>query len=316
MLRITALLAVALFCILHAPQLDPRVLAALNANAAAAAANAAPALSQYPDGEYVCPMDADVRSAKPGNCYRCGMKLVEGVMDLKEYPVNLTIAPRLIRPGEPATLDFDIRNPVTEKPVRDFDVVHERLFHLFVVSQDLKFFLHTHPERNGDENFHLNMRFPKAGMYRVLSDFYPRGGTPQLITSSMMVPGEGFHLAPAKISEDLTPQKTENSGVELVLSPARPVAGEKQLMYFRVTPDDGIQPYLGAMGHMLAASSDLIDMIHNHPYLASDAHRNAYKELQFNMIFPRAGVYRVWVQFQRQGVVNTVAFNVPVKSVF
>jgi hypothetical protein len=30
------------------------------------------------------------------------------------------------------------------------------------------------------------------------------------------------------------------------------------------------------------------------------------------MLFPRAGIYRVWVQSQRKGVVNTVAFNVPV----
>ncbi|HWE50998.1 MAG TPA: heavy metal-binding domain-containing protein [Bryobacteraceae bacterium] len=315
MFRIIALVAVALFCVLHAPPLDPRVLAALNANAAAAAVNAS-AAPNYPDGEYVCPMDADVRSAAPGYCPRCGMKLVEGIMDLKEYPVNLTTAPHLVRPGEPATLDFDIEDPRTKKPVRDFDIVHEKLFHLFVVSQDLKFFLHTHPERTGNEDFHLNMKFPKPGMYRVLSDFYPRGGTPQLITNTVLVKGEGFHLAPAKLTADLTPQTTENSHVELLLSPPQPVSGEKELMYFRVTPDDGIQPYLGTMGHMLAASSDLIDMIHNHPFQSSDASRNAYKELQFNMIFPRAGVYRVWVQFQRQGVVNTVAFNVPVKSVF
>jgi hypothetical protein len=39
-----------------------------------------------------------------------------------------------------------------------------------------------------------------------------------------------------------------------------------------------------------------------------------YKQLQFNLIFPRAGVYRVWVQMQRQGVVNTFAFNVPVSE--
>ncbi len=313
MLRFSALLAVAILCVLKAPSLDPRILNALDANAAAAAANASTA-AQYPDGEYVCPMDADVRSSKPGKCYRCGMTLVEGIMDVTEYPLHMTVAPHLIRPGEMTRLDFDIQNPKTNQPVHDFDVVHEKLYHLFVVSQDLKFFLHTHPERRGDENFHLDLKFPKAGMYRVLSDFYPRGGTPQLITNTVLVPGQGFNLASATLAPDLAPQKTENSNVKLVMSPAQPIAGEKELLYFRLTPDDGVQPYLGAMGHMLAASSDLIDMIHNHPYQATDATLNAYKELQFNMIFPRAGVYRVWVQFQRQGVVNTVAFNIPVTS--
>jgi hypothetical protein len=49
--------------------------------------------------------------------------------------------------------------------------------------------------------------------------------------------------------------------------------------------------------------------MHSHPFLAEGG-----PQIQFNMIFPRARTYRVWVQFQRQGVVNTVAFNVPVAA--
>ena len=62
----------------------------------------------------------------------------------------------------------------------------------------------------------------------------------------------------------------------------------------------------------LAASSDLIDMIHTHPFLVTDPTGADYKQIQFNLIFPREGIYRVWVQFQRQGVVNTAVFDVPV----
>ena len=36
--------------------------------------------------------------------------------------------------------------------------------------------------------------------------------------------------------------------------------------------------------------------------------------VQFNLVFPREGTYRVWVQFQRNGVVNTAYFDVPVKA--
>jgi hypothetical protein len=311
MLRFSALLIVALLCVLHAPAPDPRVLAALNA-AAVTIPPGAQLAANYPDGEYVCPMDADVRSSQPGKCPRCGMTLVEGIMDLVEYPVHLTTEPHVIVPGADALLNFDIRNPKTDIPVRKFEVVHERLLHLFVVSQDLKFFLHTHPEREGDEDFHLKMKFPKAGLYRVLSDFYPTGGTPQLITNTVMVPGAGFKLEKPVLAADIGKQKSENAAVELVMDPPNPTAGEKANLYFRVTPDDRIEPYLGSMAHMLAASSDLIDMIHNHPFAASDAAGNAYKQMQFNMIFPRPGMHRVWIQFQRAGVVNTVAFNVPV----
>jgi len=106
---------------------------------------------------------------------------------------------------------------------------------------------------------------------------------------------------------------SENEDVELVTQPAQPIAGGKTLMYFRVKPNNGIEPYLGAMAHMLAASSDLVDMIHSHPIQATD-HGAEYKQLQFNMTFPSAGIYRVWVQSQRKGVVNTVAFNIPVRQ--
>ena len=78
---------------------------------------------------------------------------------------------------------------------------------------------------------------------------------------------------------------------------------------FRVKPGDGLEKYLGAWGHMLAASTDLIDMMHEHPFIADGG-----PEIQFNVIFPRAKSYRVWVQFQRKGVVNTAHFDVPVKE--
>jgi hypothetical protein len=313
MLRISVLLIVAILCAMHAPEPDPRVVAAMLANQVTMPAYAAGTpLVQYPDGDYVCPMDADVRSNAPGNCSRCGMKLVEGIKDLVEYPVTLTVQPPLIKVGEDAVMNFGIVDPVKFQPVREFEVVHEKLFHLFVVSQDLKFFLHTHPERVGDEDFHLKLKFPRPGMYRVLSDFYPKGGTPQLITNTVMVPGAGFHIEQANPVVDLAPQTSENAKVEMTLLPEHPVAGQKVAMFFRVTPDQNYELYLGAMAHMLVASADLIDMIHNHPFAATDPAGKDYKLLQFNMTFPRPGVHRVWVQFQRKGVVNTVAFNVPV----
>jgi hypothetical protein len=274
-----------------------------------------PAAAGEPDVEFICPMDKDVRSKAPGNCSRCGMKLVAGLPDPHEYPVHLTTLPKVPKPGENLKMSFRVEDPDTSKTVKDFEIVHEKLFHLFVVSQDLGFFVHTHPEIQPDGTFVLDgLRLPKAGLYRVLSDIYPKGGTPQLITNTLMVPGTGFKLAPAKLEADLKPQHSENVDVELVTEPAQPIVGEKTLMFFRLKPNDGIEPYLGAMGHMMAASSDLIDMIHTHPFLVYDPREGDYKQIQFNVIFPRTGVYRVWVQFQRKGVVNTVAFNVPVSE--
>jgi hypothetical protein len=149
-------------------------------------------------------------------------------------------------------------------------------------------------------------------MYRVLSDFYPSGGTPQLITRTVIVPGDGLVFAAPSLQADLAPKQTENARVELTLSPPRAIAREKVSLSFKVSPMEGIEPYLGSWAHMLAASSDLIDMVHSHPITGVDATRTLKQDIQFDLAFPRSGVYRVWVQFQRLGVVNTVAFDVPV----
>jgi hypothetical protein len=36
--------------------------------------------------------------------------------------------------------------------------------------------------------------------------------------------------------------------------------------------------------------------------------------MQFNLFFPRAATYRLWLQLQRNGIVNTVAFTLDVKA--
>jgi hypothetical protein len=265
-----------------------------------------------PDVEFVCPMDKDVRSKVPGKCPRCGMTLVAGIPDAHEFPVRITTAPRIPKPDEATLLTFRVEDPETGKTVHDFEIMHEKLFHEFLISQDLQFFQHVHPEMQKDGTFDLDVRFPHAGLYRTLSDFYPKGATPQLIANTLFVAGPQMKIAPAKLKADLEPNKTENLEVSLSTEPAQPIAGLKTLMFFRLTPNDGIEPYIGAMGHMLAASADLIDLMHTHPFLVTDPDGGAVKQIQFNLIFPREGIYRVWVQFQRKGVVNTAVFNIPV----
>ena len=237
------------------------------------------------------------------------MKLVLGIPDGLEYPMQMSFSPRAIRPGEKVQLTFRITDPKSGKPVQKFEIVHDRLFHMFVVSQDLGYFLHDHPVLGPDHLFRFTAIFPKAGLYRILGDFYPAGGTPQLIAKTVIVPGDGLALAPASLAPDLMPQKSANLEVELVTDPVQPISGMKTLMFFKLKPAQGLEKYLGAWGHMLAASDDLIDLIHSHPFLADGGAQE-----QFNLIFPRARTYRVWVQFQRKGVVNTAAFNVPVSE--
>ena len=255
--------------------------------------------------EFVCPMDPDVRGKGPAKCPRCGMALVPGIPDFLEFPVRIESKPRVIQPGADVQLTFEIYDPRIKRRANRFELMHEKLFHLFLVSQDLQYFAHEHPTLEPDSRFRFETRLPKPGMYRVLSDFYPAGSTPQLVANTLFVSGKREAVVPLR--EDVAPQKGSNLDVSLTMEPKRPIAGFKTLLFFDLSPADGLEPYLGAWGHMMAASEDLVDMIHTHPFIATGGPR-----VQFNLIFPRPGMHRVWVQFQRKGVVNTVAFNIPV----
>ena len=267
-----------------------------------------------PPVEFVCPMDPDVRSKAPGKCTRCGMKLEAGIPDGIAYRVRVTSVPKAIRPGVAVDLSFEAIDPRKRVRAEKFELVHERLFHLFLVSEDLGFFAHEHPEIDSAGLFHLRTTLAKPGYYRVLCDFYPSGATPQMIASSLFVGGDFKTSKP--LNPDLSIQKGLNLEVELATDPAQPIAGKKTMLFFRLKPGKGLEQYLGAWGHMLAASQDLVDAIHTHPAFGDEPPLDASdsKRVQFNMIFPRESIYRVWVQFQRDGKVNTVAFNIPVKE--
>ncbi len=261
-------------------------------------ANLLPA--QDPNTIFICPMDPDVRQHDPGTCPRCGMKLASGLPEPTEYHLDLTTTPRAIRPGQPINLTFAVTDPWKHRPVTKFQVVHERLFHMFIVSQDLEFFLHDHPVFAPDGQFHYNnLVLPKPGMYRVLGDFYPDAATPQLISKTLLVAGPA--PAPMQVSE-----ARKSDAMTLATVPERPIAGMNTQLHFTLTPGTGLQQYLGAWAHMLVASDDLIDLIHLHPFIADGS-----PQIQFNATLPRPDhTYRVWVQFQRNGTVNTERFDV------
>jgi Heavy metal binding domain len=276
-------------------------------SAALPAVRGAPAQAPDParDLVYICPMDPDVRSHTQGTCRRCGMTLVAGVPDPEEFHLDARVFPAPPQPSKTTVLQFLVHDPWRDRPVAAYNVLHERLFHAFVVSEDLEFFEHGHPALVADGMFQYPITFPRPGLFRVLSDFYPVGATPQLTTTTVLVPGGDQE--PAQLVRDYSPKSGENMRVSLMTIPDNPVAGNRTQL--RLTLEDGgsIEQYLGAWGHMLAASADLIDMMHEHPFWADGG-----PQLEFHVVFPRPQSYRVWVQLQRQGVINTVHFDVPV----
>jgi hypothetical protein len=244
------------------------------------------------------------------------------------YQVELTSSPSIIRPGENVQFRFVIFNSRTHEQVKDLNVVHDKPFHLFVVSQDLSYFQHIHPMQTSDGSFIVKTVLPKIAQYKIFCDFYPVGGTPQLIRKELITTGFTRNVyKQVRISTDQTLTKSvDGIRFNLTINPAELVEGKlAHLNYYLLdeklgVPVRDLQPYLGAWGHTFILSEDMADYVHVHPEvpISPDVDRSTLVSepyVSFETFFPKAGRYRIWSQFQRHDRVITVSFTLQVSHV-
>src|SRR5947207_10354790 len=104
-----------------------------------------PSISEQPetDTAWVCPMHADYTMDIAGKCPRCGMDLVRAApFDVRDYELDLRTVPAVVKPGQKTKLLFRISHPGTGEAIKKSKIVHERQYHLFVISQDMESFQH------------------------------------------------------------------------------------------------------------------------------------------------------------------------------
>jgi len=195
-----------------------------------------------------------------------------------------------------------------------------------VVSRDMEVFQHVHPEQLRDGRWTIDVTLPKTGSYQLLSDFLPTGGSPQFVGRTIETADfEGdLESQAAHIQPDTTLTRTVGSiTAHVELEPSVLVEGQYGHLMFTLTDAKtgrlvtDLQPYLGAFGHALILSEDMRDYIHSHPFEGpdSDISKGGGPNVTFEGYMPRAGRYRAWSQFQRNGEVITVPFTVNVATV-
>jgi hypothetical protein len=84
--------------------------------------------------DWVCPMHPEYRSAKPGKCPLCGMTLVLGIPDRTEFEMEVSHAPRVLKPGDLGTLDIRFFDARTHQPATRFEIVHEKLMDVLQIA--------------------------------------------------------------------------------------------------------------------------------------------------------------------------------------
>lgn len=280
-----------------------------------------------PTLDYTCVMHRDIHQAQEGACPICGMQLVSVDPSIRgAYKLVLTPTPRKAKPGQNVRLRFEVFNPQTGVQVKRFVLNHEKLFHLFVVSEDMNDYQHIHPQLGPDGSFTVETSLPRPGLYKLHSDFFPIDGTPQVIRQELVTAGHRrASAAPARLTLDTTLTKTID-GIKINLTlggSGKPAAGSFVPLKYHLTdaesgaPIRDLEPYLGAWGHTLILNADQSAYLHSHPseMLTAGAGSEGARggpDVEFGAMFPEAGNYRIWTQVQRDGKVLTVSFTIGV----
>ncbi len=192
------------------------------------------------------------------------------------------------------------------RPITKFSLLHEKLVHLIVIRDGLDEFSHLHPNVDASGNITIEHVFPKAGKYRLFADHQPEGKSPGLARGELVVVGDD------ESAVALVPNASDEVAVGEINAKVAVQPGDRETtVRFQLVDASGqvvtdLQPYLGAMGHLVIISADGAEYVHAHPLSESQTSPEGFVE--FAAHFPKPGLYKAWGQFQRHDTVFTVPF--------
>lgn len=216
---------------------------------------------------------------------------------------RLVTAERSLAAGMTQSLRFRVERD-DGSTVTGFDVEHERRMHLILVRRDFQGFQHLHPEMNDDGNWSVEVDDLEPGVYRAFADFSTDGHSLTLATD-LFVPGP-FHPYPLA---PVSGTAAAGDGYEVTIDSPGATGGETVPTGFEVTRNgraiDEVEPYLGADGHLVALREGDQAFLHTHP----QGEAGGPGPISFDVNYPTAGRYRLFLQFKHAGKVHTAAFT-------
>lgn len=234
-----------------------------------------------------------------------------------DYSMDVRIKPEQLTLHRSTELLLTVTDKRSDRRVQDFTILDEELMHLIIISEDMNYYYHLHPDYIGNGEFVSSFTPHVGGDFFMYATFAPKPGQEALVTaiidSPLQVPYE-YEITPT--------ERTRHAGsytVELD-APAELATGEIYDFTYTITDRNTgeaiteIEPYLGAFGHLAAISEDKLSYLHVHPTEAarSSSDRGG-PELGFAVAFPKSGKYKMYLQFQHKGMMQFVDFVVEVR---
>lgn len=211
----------------------------------------------------------------------------------------------------PGTFDFHIDDP-SGHPVTRYQPYQGELMQLDLVRADLTDYQHTTLAMRQDGTWVAQVPSLAAGSYRAYATFAaPATGNPAVyhLSESFSVPGATSSTA---LPEPATSDQVDGFTVALSGQARAGAASGLSLEFTKAgKPVTYFQRYLDGYAHLMAFHASDMAAAHFTPAIKStDPH--ATSTLTTQALFPMAGMWRVFAQFNANGTVDTAAFTVSV----
>jgi len=230
---------------------------------------------------------------------------------------------------------------------------HNHLMHLYVIHvPEMDLVWHLHPERGADANFEQRLPAMPAGRYALYGDVVHANGLAETASGEIELPptagspltgddaaGTGPPVANADPTRTSSPLAHGYRMVwvrgEAKLRARQPYEFRFRLEDGQGKPADGVELYMGMLGHAAFVSVDRSVFAHVHPSgsvpmpaielaqpLAQPENPHAAHmtmqsglpaEASFPYGFPKPGAYRIFVQMKRAGEIVTGVFDAQVE---
>jgi hypothetical protein len=216
---------------------------------------------------------------------------------------TLQVSPKTFEAGREEAFTLRILDR-SGHAVRDFDEQHGECMHLMVVRRDLIHYQHLHPSIGTDGIWSVPLVLSEPGVYRAFADFSV-GGESLTLGADLHVPGA---MEVASLPDPTNLARLD--GYEVELDAGSIIAGAASSLTFRIVRDgqdvEDLEPYLGALGHLVALREGDLAFLHVHP-IGGDGAR-----IEFHAVFPSMGFYKLFLQFAHEGRLRTVDFTMEI----
>ncbi|MFD8479117.1 hypothetical protein [Kitasatospora sp. NPDC059673] len=196
------------------------------------------------------------------------------------------------------------------KVLTEYQPEQTKEMHFYAIRSDLSGFQHLHPTRSADGTWTAPLAALQPGDWRMYASFVPGAGsgkgTGLVLSRTATVAGQA---TPVPLPAAAATSTVDGYSITVAGTPKAGAAGELTVTVSKDgKPVTDLEPYLETYAHLTAFHAGDQAFAHLHPETGVTA-QGGGPTLSFHAELPKAGDWRLFLQFQTGGTLHTAALT-------